>query len=131
MPAARKKVAARRFPAAVLDALQRAKILGVRSGTEHRHTGVWLVVVDGRLFVRSWNDKPTGWFRAFEAEPRGTISVDKREIAVTGRVVRSAATRAAVTRALAAKYDTKGSQKWVSGFAEPEREANTLELTPG
>ena len=53
------------------------------------------------------------------------------EIAVTGRVVRSAATRAAVTRALAAKYDTKGSQKWVSGFAEPEREANTLELTPG
>jgi hypothetical protein len=130
MPAARKNVAARRFPAAVLDALDRAKILGVRSGTEHRYTGVWPVVIDGRLFVRSWSDKPTGWFRAFRVEPRGTISVDDRDIAVVGKVVGSAATRAAVTRAFAAKYDTRASEKWVRGFAEPAREANTLELIP-
>ena len=130
MPAAPKKSAARRFPKTVLDALERAKILGVRSGTVHRYTGVWLVMIDGRLFVRSWNDKPTGWFRAFRAEPSGTIRVDGRDVAVEARLVRGATTRKAVTRALGEKYDTRASQKWVSGFAEPEREANTLEIIP-
>ena len=53
----------------IVEALRNAKILGVRAGTEHRYTGVWVVVVEGRLFVRSWNDKPTGWFHAFRREP--------------------------------------------------------------
>ena len=52
------------FSDGVVERLARAKILGVRAGTHHRYTGVWPVVVEGRLFVRSWNDKPTGWFRA-------------------------------------------------------------------
>ena len=38
--------------------------------------------------------------------------------------------RAAVSRAYGEKYPTKGSQKWVRGFAEPRREKNTLELVP-
>ena len=59
------------FADGVVEALRNAKILGVRAGTEHRYTGVWVVVVDGRVFVRSWNDKPTGWFRAFRKHPMG------------------------------------------------------------
>jgi len=44
----------------VFEMFRGAKIIGVRSGTEHRYTGVWVAVVAGRVFVRSWNDKPTG-----------------------------------------------------------------------
>ena len=65
--------AARRFSGPVLEELAQAKILAVRAGTEHRYTGVWVVVVEGRVFVRSWNDKPTGWYRAFQAQPLGSI----------------------------------------------------------
>ena len=54
-----------RFSARRIAAFADAPILGVRSGTEHRYTGVWVVVVEDRVFVRSWNDKPTGWYRAF------------------------------------------------------------------
>ena len=64
---------ARRFPKATLEELAGAKMLGVRAGSEHRYTGVWVVVVGGRAFVRSWNDKPTGWYRVFRAEPLGSI----------------------------------------------------------
>jgi hypothetical protein len=52
---------ARQFCEAILEQLAQTKILGVRAGTEHRYTGVWVVVVKSRAFVRSWNDKPTGW----------------------------------------------------------------------
>ena len=113
-----------------VELFRNAKILGVRAGTEHRYTGVWLVVVEGRLFVRSWNDKPTGWFRAFKREPKGSVQVGDREIRVRGKFTRSARLRESVTKAFAEKYNTKGSQQWVKGFAEPTREVNTLEFIP-
>jgi hypothetical protein len=118
------------FSDKVVEALRNAKILGVRSGTEHRYTGVWVVVVDDRVFVRSWYDKPTGWFRAFKNEPVGMIQVGDREIRVRGKAVRSQKVRDAVTKAFAEKYNTKGSRVWVEGFAEPERVVNTLEFVP-
>jgi hypothetical protein len=119
---------ARRFTGATLEELAKAKILGVRAGTEHRYTGVWVVVVEGRVFVRSWNDKPTGWYRAFQAEPLGSIQLAGREIAIRARQLRSERLRDAVTRAYGEKYNTKASEKWVRGFAEPSRAATTLEL---
>jgi hypothetical protein len=122
--------AARRFSGPTLAELARAKILGVRAGAEHRYAGVWVVVVESRAFVRSWNDKPTGWYRAFRAEPRGTIQLAGREVAVRARQTRGERLRDAVTRAYAEKYNTKASEKWVRGFADPRRAATTLELLP-
>jgi hypothetical protein len=122
--------APRRFSRPTLGELALAKILGVRAGADHRYTGVWVVVIEGRAFVRPWNDKPTGWYRAFRAEPRGSIQLAGREVAVRARQTRSERLRAAVTRAYAEKYNTKASQKWVRGFAEPSRQAATLELLP-
>jgi hypothetical protein len=122
--------AARRFSGPTLAELAKAKILGVRAGAEHRHTGVWVVVVAGRVFVRSWNDNPTGWYRAFLAQPQGSIQLTGREITVRARQLRAERLRDAVTRAYAGKYDTKASERWVRGFAEPRRAATTLELLP-
>src|SRR5438128_1418610 len=120
----------RRFSLAVLEDLAEAKILGVRAGTEHRYTGVWVVVVEGRAFVRSWNDKPTGWYRAFQSQPDGSIQLVGREIPVRARRLRGERLRDAITRAYAEKYNTKAPEKWVRGFAESHRSAATLELSP-
>src|SRR5438094_8640273 len=100
------------FADEVVEALRSAKIIGVRAGTEHRSTGVWVVVVDGRVFVRSWNDKPTGWFRAFRTQPSGMIQVAGLELSVRAKLVRSARVRNAVTVAFGEKYNTKASRKW-------------------
>jgi hypothetical protein len=120
--------AARRFSGPALEELAKAKILGVRAGTEHRYTGVWVVVVEGRVFVRSWFDKPTGWYRAFRAQPLGSIQLAGREITIRARQLGGERLRDAVTQAYAGKYNTKASEKWVRGFAEPHRAACTLEL---
>ncbi len=118
------------FDDAAVEAVRNAKILGVRSGAEHRYTGVWVVVVGGRVFVRSWNDKPTGWFRAFREQPVGAIKVGALEIPVRAKPVRGARILDAVTAAFGEKYDTKASRKWVEGFAEPARVRTTLEFVP-
>ena len=112
----------------IVEAARNAKIIGVRAGTEHRYTGVWVVVVEDRIFARSWSDKPTGWFQAFKSEPKGAIQVGELEISVRGKPVRSARVRDAVTEAFAEKYNTKGSRKWVEGFAEDHRLLTTMEF---
>ena len=77
------------FSNRVMAALAGAKIVGVTSGTEHRPTGVWVVVVKGRVFARSWSDKPTGWFRAFIGEPRGMVQIPNGpEVRVRAKRVR-------------------------------------------
>lgn len=119
-----------RFSRSLLEQFAKAKILGIRAGKEHRYSGVWVVVVAGRVFVRSWNDKATGWFRAFAAEPNGSVQLNDKEIAVHCRRTRGQRLQGAVSDAYAAKYNTAASQKWVRGFSLPKRAANTLELVP-
>lgn len=121
----------RHFPKTVLAALQTAKIIGLRAGSQpHRFTGVWFVVVQDRLFVRSWNNKPNGWYQTFRKESRGRLQVAERELPVVARKARGERLLDAIAQAYGEKYPTPGSRQYVQGFAQPERRATTLELLP-
>jgi hypothetical protein len=122
--------ASNRFPQKVLDLLAGTKIVGLRSGTVHRFTGVWVVVVRKRVFARSWNDKPAGWRRAFAAEPRGALQVLDRQLRVRARAVRGESVLAAVDRAYREKYTSPGDLKWVRGFHAERRRGTTTEIVP-
>ena len=81
--------ATRRFPDDLLAAIHESKILGLRAGAQpHRFIGVWVVVVNKRVFVRPWNNKPQGWYQVFLEEPHGMIQVAGREIRVRTRKTR-------------------------------------------
>lgn len=123
----------RRFPDAVVTAIDKSKILGIRAGTRpHRFIGIWAVVVDGRVFVRSWGQKPRSWYRTFLEDSRGAVQIPGRTRAVSVHAVatRSERLRDAVDRAYREKYNTPGSVKFVRGFARPTRRATTMELVP-
>jgi hypothetical protein len=122
----------KRLPAKVVSAIDAMKILGVRAGARsgHRFTGVWPVVVDERVFARSWTVTRDGWYAAFLADPLGTIQVGEREIRVRARPARSERIRDAVERAYAEKYDTPGAQKYVRGFRNARRRDATIEFVP-
>src|SRR5580765_7782860 len=97
--------ARRRFPSDVLSAIRKGMIIGLRAGTQpHRFIGIWAVVVEGRVFVRSWSLKPRSWYRTFLAEPRGVIEVDGRKIPVRAIFTRSERLKTAVDRAYREKY---------------------------
>ncbi len=122
---------ARSFSKPVVAAIGAARILGLRAGIgSHRFVGVWVVVVHDRVFVRPWNDKPNGWYRAFLEEPRGAIQAAEREINIRARKTRGERLMDAVDAAYKEKYPTPGSRHFVRGFARPRRRATTLELLP-
>lgn len=122
--------AGRRFAETELEALRDAHAIGIRCGEDHRYTEVWVVVVEDRAFIRSWDLQPTGWFQAFERQPRGSMLLDDREIPVCGIVPRSERILRAVSDAYADKYPGDEQRHWVVGLAEPRRARATLELLP-
>jgi hypothetical protein len=124
--------AKRGFTKEIVGAIRDGKILGIRAGTKpHRIIGIWAVVVENRVFVRSWGLKERGWYRTFVEEPRGIIVVEGEEIPVRAVFTRGERLKKLVDRAYAEKFNTKGSRHFVQGFARSKkRRDTTTELVP-
>jgi hypothetical protein len=124
--------ARKRLSRPIVAAADAAGIIGVRAGArcDHRFTGVWPIVVAGRLFARSWTQKADGWYRAFLEDPLGTIQVGEREMRVRAVRARGERIRDAIEREYAEKYDTRASLKYVRGFRTPRRRETTMEFVP-
>jgi hypothetical protein len=120
-----------RFSDHILAVFRESKGLRIRAGTApHRFIGIWLVVVNDRVFVRSWSVKPRGWYRTFLEEPRGSVRIANREIAVRAVRTRDKRVRDAVDRAYLDKYNTPGALKYARDLGSAQSRATTLELRP-
>jgi hypothetical protein len=120
------------FPAETLAAIQKEKIIGIRAGRDspHRIIGIWTVVVEGRVFVRSWSLKPRSWWHTFIEDPHGIITVGETEIPIRAVQTRSERLKDLVSKAYKEKYHTPGSVKFVEDMSgEPSRDTTT-ELVP-
>ena len=122
----------RRFPRALVAAIDEGPILGIRAGRQpHRVIGIWAVVVEGRVFVRSWSLKPRSWWRTFLEDPRGIIEVGGRTIPVRAVRTRSLRLKDAVDRAYLEKYHTPGSLRFARDLGRKKSRETTTELVPG
>ena len=122
----------RPFSRPLVAAIDQSKILGVRAGarSQHRFIGIWVVVVEGRVFARSYTLQKDGWYRTFLEDPLGVIQIGTRTVRVRAVAVRSERIRDAVEEAYAAKYPTPGSRKYVRGFRTKRRRDATMEFVP-
>ena len=122
----------KRLSRPVIAAADAAGIMGICAGARsaHRFIGVWPIVVDGRLFARSWTSTKDGWYRTFLEDPLGVIQVGDREVRIRAIRVKSERLRDKIEDAYAEKYDTKASQKYVKGFRTRRRRDTTTEFVP-
>jgi len=121
-----------RFPEQMLAAIQKEKILGIRAGrgSTHRVIGIWMVVVEGRVFVRSWGLKPRSWWRTFLEDSSGSMFVGEREIPVRAVRTRSERLKDLVSAAYREKYNTPGSIQYVKDMSRKRSRETTTELVP-
>jgi hypothetical protein len=123
--------AKRGFADDIVAAIREGKILGIRAGSQpHRFIGIWAVVVEERVFVRSWSLKPRSWYRAFLEEPRGAINVEGRELPIRAVRTRSERLKDAVDMAYLEKYKTPGSIKYARDMGRKKSRDTTTELLP-
>jgi hypothetical protein len=121
-----------RFAEEILAAIQQEKILGIRAGqnSTHRVIGVWAVVVERRVFVRSWSMKPRSWWRTFLEDPYGSLFVRDMEIPVRAVRTRSERLKDLVSDAYKQKYNTPGSIQYVKDMSRGKSRDTTTELAP-
>jgi hypothetical protein len=121
---------AKKFPDKVLETLRKEKIFGIRAGTNstHRIIGIWAVVVEGRIFVRSWSMSPRSWWRTFLEDPQGIIVVGEKGIPVRAIQTRSERLKDLVSAAYKEKYNTPGSVQYVKDMSKKKSRDTTTEL---
>jgi hypothetical protein len=120
-----------RLPPDVVAAVDRAQVIGIRAGTRpHRIIAIWAVVVNGRVFVRSWSLKERSWYRTFLEQPEGTMELGGRRIRVRAVRTRSGALKDAVDRAYLEKYHTPGSIRFARDLGRKKSRDTTTELVP-
>jgi hypothetical protein len=121
----------RGFSDEIVTAIDESSFVRIRAGTEpHRFIGIWAVVVEKRVFVRSWSLKPRSWWRTFLAEPRGAIQIGDQELSVRAVRTRSERLKDAIDAAYLAKYSTRGSIKYARDLGRAKSRATTTELVP-
>lgn len=121
-----------RFTGDILAAIDKGKILGIRAGKEstHRVIGIWAVIVEGRVFVRSWSLKPRSWWRTFLEDPYGSMFVGEQEFVIRAVQTRSERLKDLVSQGYKAKYNTPGSIQFVKDMSRKKSRDTTTELVP-
>jgi hypothetical protein len=121
-----------RFDSKTVESIHKEKILGIRAGTDsaHRVIGVWAIVVERRVFVRSWSRKPRSWWRTLLEDPYGSIILGDQEIQVRAIQTRSERLKDLVSQAYKEKYNTPGSIRYVKEMSRKKSRDTTTELVP-
>lgn len=119
-----------RFPKEIVESIRKEKIIGIRAGGDstHRIIGIWAVVVEGRVFVRSWSRKPRSWWRTFLEDPYGSLFLGEKEYEVRAVQTRSERLKDLVSAAYKEKYNTPGSVQYVKEMSRKKSRDTTTEL---
>jgi hypothetical protein len=89
---------------------------------------IWVVVVDGNAYVRSYRGESGAWYRRARADGQATIGVDGRTIEVGLEPVSDEETNRKVSDAFRAKYSER-SPGPTETMVDDEVSRTTLRLT--
>jgi len=121
----------KRFPKLFLNCINDTQITSVRAGKDReKFTGIWMVVVDGRIFARSYNLSDRSWYTALLNDESGELKCGKEIIPIKGLKPPDINNiTEAINKAYEKKYLIKGyNKKWVDGLCQSERVARTMEF---
>jgi hypothetical protein len=94
----------------------------------HRRT-IWVVTVDGAVFVRSVRGEKGRWYREVSANPNAALHAGERRIPVRAVPVTDEPTVGAVSEAYRSKYG-RTSPGSTRAMLQPEPLPTTLKLEP-
>ena len=114
----------------LLDETEEVRIETRRDADSPDHrTIVWVVVVDGEVFVRSVRVRKGRWYREISSNPEGALHVRERRIPVRAALAADTHTVDVVSEAYRRKYE----ESWPGPTAAMLRTdvlPTTLKLTP-
>ena len=111
-----------------IDATDEVQIESSLESGASRRTIIWIVVDDGRVYVRSVRGPNGKWYQRLTARPDGAIHVAGTRTPVRAVSVGDPGEIERVSEALRRKYATHGSS--LANMLRPETLPTTLRLEP-
>jgi len=124
--------AAKEFDSATLEMLEDVEEIRIATAapgakTKKHHATIWVVDVDGQVFVRSFTGPKGKWYHNVLANPEADLEVDGKTIHVKAIPVSDQESIEAVSRAYLEKYR---SSPYAKDMMRPEVLPTTLRLEP-
>jgi hypothetical protein len=114
----------------LLDETKEVYIETRRDGDSPEHrTIIWVVVVEGEVYVRSVRGPRGRWYREISSNPEGALQVEDYRIPVRAAPAAEAPRVDAVSASLRSKYE-QSSPSSTAAMLRPDTLPTTLKLSP-
>ncbi|PWJ44441.1 hypothetical protein BC781_101801 [Sediminitomix flava] len=113
----------------LINCINATPITTIRQGDTHPFIDMWMVVVDDRIFSRSWLGDPKGWYYKFLEDKKGAIQCGDKFYQIEGIIPDDLdAINEKINTAYIQKYGDGDHPEIAKQMIEAERMARTLEL---
>ena len=104
--------------------------IGIKAGKERPgFLEIWMVIVDGRIFARSWGLAERSWYNAFLNNPNGEIECGEKVIAIKASIPKDLADLTEhINKAYKDKYPSERNKKYVDGIIQYKHVERTMEF---
>jgi hypothetical protein len=115
------------FDSTTLVKLRQQQEIRIRAGRSASGVIIWVVVVDGTVFIRSFRGAGAKWYLAATGDGRAALEVDGAAVPVKVTPAADQATIEAVSRAFLSKY---AASPYAQAMVRPEVLPTTLRVEP-
>jgi len=118
------------FPDNFYSYLKNNTLIEIKGGIDRESfLKIWMVIVDQRVFARSWNKSANSWFTEFIKTGCGYIKYGNEIIPVKGiKLHKSDETNNLIDKAYLKKYTQKENIPYAKGITQAEYADYTMEF---
>lgn len=105
-------------------------LMGIKAGTERTtFLDIWMVVVDNRIFARSWGFAEKSWYNTFLQNEYGQIKCGDNVFDVIATPIHNQPElHEKINLAYLQKYNSPENLKYAEGIIEPQHVEKTMEF---
>lgn len=120
------------FNQETLNFINNNNLIGIKAGSERdTFLPIWMVLVDNRVFARSWGFGERSWFNTFLSDAYGEIQCGDKITAIKASVPGNDKNlQERISQAYLHKYDKGENSFYARGIIKPEHIAKTMEFKP-
>lgn len=113
-----------------LDYIKTNNLIEIKAGSERSDfLEIWMVVVQDRIFARSWGLAERSWYNTFLINPAGYIKCDDEVYTIKAIIPKDMAQLTdRINQAYLAKYNFGKNSKYATGIIEDKHIERTMEF---
>jgi hypothetical protein len=118
------------FSSQAIEYIKTNNLIGIKAGLDRPDfLDIWMVVVDNRIFARSWGFAERSWYNTFMKNPEGQIKCGERIFHIQATIPKDNSDMTErINHAYLAKYNSDHNIKYAIGIIEDKHVEKTMEF---